>query len=232
MVLLRFLFDFALPWLALRKGIRCNSSDTLDRMWQITLAWFRAVGKTNYAPMAVDVLYVNCALSFPLRSIWSRHRTMSLRGNAGCNVPWDQGNEQMNKEIKCGLGTAVAAHLIDGYIQMLNGIRFVEARLKSILGLATPDDERVDDDLDKEGYYEQYYKQYTRTEQQDIDAIVAALTSALGDTHADLFKPRPSNPFQRGNGVPWSMVDVRVKDNVAYAAAHLQNKEFDVTPTA
>jgi len=32
MVLLRFLFDFALPWLAVRQGLRCNSSDTLDRM--------------------------------------------------------------------------------------------------------------------------------------------------------------------------------------------------------
>ena len=40
MVLLIFLFDFALPWLALRQGIRCNDSDTLDIMWAIVLPWF------------------------------------------------------------------------------------------------------------------------------------------------------------------------------------------------
>ena len=66
MVLLRFLFDFALPWLAVRQGIRCNSSDTLDRMWSITLAWFRACGKTNYAPMAIDVLFVNTQVAHSL----------------------------------------------------------------------------------------------------------------------------------------------------------------------
>ena len=225
MVLLRFLFDFALPWLALRKGIRCNNSDTLDKMWAITLAWFRAVGKTNYGPMAVDVLYVNCSLSQALRNISIRHRTMSLKGNPGSNVPWDHGNEEMNKLIKCGLGTAVAAHLFNPYILMLNGIRFVEARLNAIFG-SEPGDARSDIDPDKESYY----KQYTRTEQQDIDAIVAALTVALGDSHADLFAPKPNNPFRRGPGVPWNRVSEKTPTNQQYAAAHLQNKEFGVEP--
>ena len=60
MVLLIFLFDYALPWLALRQGIRCNDSDIQDMMWAIAMPWFRVSGKTNYAPMAVDVLYTNC----------------------------------------------------------------------------------------------------------------------------------------------------------------------------
>ena len=55
MVLLIFLFDYALPWLALRQGIRCNDSDIQDMMWAIAMPWFRVSGKTNYAPMAVDV---------------------------------------------------------------------------------------------------------------------------------------------------------------------------------
>jgi len=215
MVLLRFLFDYALPWLAVRQGIRCNSSDTLDRMWSITLAWFRACGKTNYAPMAIDVLFVNNSLSVPLRAIWREQRTMSLRGNAGSNTAYDHANEQMNKEIKCGLGTSVAAHLIDPFILMLNGIRHIEARLRAMFGVA----EAEDDDDDKESYY----TAYNRTEQHDVDTIVEALTATLGSTHVELFARRVSNPFRKGPGVPWTRVDEQFEDMNEYIKGHLAN---------
>ena len=228
MVLLRFLFDFALPWLAMRQGIRCNSGDTLDRMWQITLAWFRACGKTNYAPMAVDVLYVNSSLSAPLCSIWREQRTMSLRGNTGCMIPYDQGNEQMNKEVKCGLGAAVAAHLINQYILMLNGIRHIEARLMAIFGAVNENE--VGDEDEKESYYEEATRtEYTRTEEKDIDAIVQALTFSFGSTLHDLFKPRTTNPFRKGAGVPWTRVDEQSADMNEYIKKHLANP-FDVHP--
>ena len=215
MVLLRFLFDFALPWLAVRQGIRCNSSDTLDRMWSITLAWFRACGKTNYAPMAVDVLYVNSSLSAPLTNIWREQRTMSLRGNAGSNIAYDGGCEQMNKEVKCGLGATVKPSLIDPFILMLNGIRHVEARLKAMFGIRVAEE----DDEDKESYY----KEYTGTEQGDVDAIVQALTATLGSTHVELFAERISNPFRRGAGVPWSRVEKEYADMETYIKQHLAN---------
>mgnify|MGYP006114612905 CR=1 FL=1 len=218
MVLLRFLFEFALPWLSLRQGIRCNDGSTLDIMWAMALPWFRVCGKTNYAPMAVDVLFVNCALSQTLRSIWQRHRTMSLRGNNGRNIPWDQANEQMNKEVKCGLGTRVARHLIDPFILMLNGIRQIERKLRNVFGVGTTED----DDADKE----EYYTEYCRTELQDVDAIVQALMNKLGTSHVELFADRSSNPF--GTGAPWDDVANMKAGNAEYVRSHLK-KDFNAS---
>ena len=198
MVLLRFLFDFALPWLALRQGIRCNHRETLDSMWAITLPWFRAAGKSNYSTMAVDVLYTNCSLSGPLRKIWFEQCTMSLSGNMGCQVAYDGANEEMNKLLKCGLGTGVAPHLIDPYILMLNGIREVSPRLKQMF--ESPN--QADQEDDKAAFY----TQYSRTEQGDVDAIVQALSNTLGTSAAKLFENRTSNPFRTGAGVPWTRV--------------------------
>ena len=55
-MLLRFLHDFALPWLRqLRNGVRMNDPDRVDFMWGLALSWFRASGKFNYSVMCVNV---------------------------------------------------------------------------------------------------------------------------------------------------------------------------------
>ena len=55
-MLLRFLHDFALPWLRqLRNGVRMNDPDRIDFMWGLALPWFRASGKFNYSVMCVNV---------------------------------------------------------------------------------------------------------------------------------------------------------------------------------
>jgi hypothetical protein len=187
-VLLRFLFDFGLPWLGFRQSIRRGDSTSMDCMHRIALNWFRATGKVQYARICVDYVYLILNLHPALLNLWSKYRTCSMVGNPGRNTGWDQANEFMNLEVK-------EMHpndprRIDKIITMLNGLKVAESHLRQAVGQerSTPDE-------------------YTQMKPHHVQSIVDALKSRLGATHDALFMGPSvnSNPFGTG-AKPWNQV--------------------------
>ena len=76
-VLLKFLHDFGYPWLSLRMGVRENSSEKIDFMWNLSMLWFRATNKTNYAAMAVNVGLLHELMGGALKRTWRTARPAS-----------------------------------------------------------------------------------------------------------------------------------------------------------
>lgn len=210
MVILEYLYDFGLPWLGARQGIRGNCHVPIDMLWKISLPWFRSTGKTLYSVMAVDVIFMMALLSAPLLLLYNKCRTISMRGNAGKNVAYDLGCETMNNEIKTGLGKSVTRMNIDPYILMTLGLRWIQQRLFSVLGLTRDDSTDI------------------RQTPEDIQAIVQGLREKLGTTPAELFAKRSSNPFKRGNGVPSSQVNEGRDDLAEYVREHLESSPADL----
>ena len=133
-----------------------------------------------------------------------------MRGNAGKNVAYDLGCETMNNEIKTGLGKSVTRMNIDPYILMTLGLRWIQQRLFSVLGLTRDDSTDI------------------RQTPEDIQAIVQGLREKLGTTPAELFAKRSSNPFKRGNGVPSSQVNEGRDDLAEYVREHLESSPADL----
>ena len=184
--LLVFLYEFALPWLSLRQSIRSNSTENIETMWNLTLPWFRATGKTNYDKLCVDHALILVSLLPSLRKLYRLTRTASLRGNVGRNVALDQALEQMNNEIKNLLADNAKRDGIDGLIVILNGLRQVEEKLSAALGVDPDDLEDV----------------ISVRKQDDVEQIVEALKAKLPPS--DFFEPSSVNPF--GAGKPWEDV--------------------------
>ena len=127
MVLIRFLHDFGYPWLlGVRTGIRMSSSHRLDFMWNLALPWFRASGKTNYGPMAVNVGLLNELMGPTFKKFWHSYRTASFLGRQGRNVAWDYVLERMNRDFKQFLGCCVTEARLESFAQMLNGLKHVK----------------------------------------------------------------------------------------------------------
>ena len=175
-IILEFLFHFAFPWLALRQGLRSNDSDAVDSMWRQTCAWFRATNKNNYATMAVDVTFYMNAYPAVIRELWQKHRTMSLTAQKGCNVAWDRGMEEMNREVKCGLGHEVTKDNIDSYILQVLGLRHVWLRLRPLVG-TLHGGEDADDGVDVN--MEETRSEFTRANENDVKHIVDLLKKTL-----------------------------------------------------
>lgn len=95
-VLFHFLYDFGLPWLEFRQAIRSNDSEKMDSMYALTLPWFIACGKTQYERICIDHTYLQMALNRSLAQVRAQRRTVSVLGNDGRNVAYDQANEFQN----------------------------------------------------------------------------------------------------------------------------------------
>ena len=131
---IRFLYEFALPWLALRQAIRGNLSAVIDVMWRVTYHWFSATGKTNYRIMSVVVTMVTCAMVPELGLLWIFMRTASLSGFPGRNVAWDWVCERFNRMSKQALGTNVTRERLQHYLPILNAFRHVWPRVQHAMG--------------------------------------------------------------------------------------------------
>jgi hypothetical protein len=216
--MLNYLFHFALPWLYLRRAVRGNESDPIDLMWELTLPWFRATNKYLYANMCVDVTWAFQAMSHPIRSIWRRHRTMSLSGNRGRNIAHDKNNEHMNNEVKTGLGAEVTRENIDPFILRLLGINAVAPALRRLLGIGS-------NDADDGAAPRMDMPEYPGVLQSDVDHIVAKLKLKLGSSYVQL-QATKSSVFARGSsGNPMTRVHDKATDIQDYVTAHYDRVE-------
>ena len=207
-VILRFLYEYGLPWLSLRQSIRGRRSANIDLMWRMWLPIFRACGKTLYSTLCVDTTYVSLALHPPLQKIWSQHQTCSLRGNPGRDMAWGQVQEEANNVFKNGLGDGANRSSIDLFITRYNGIRDAEAKMRGILGVPARE---FDED--------------TVIEKADVEKIVAALKSKLPVN--EFFSELSTNPF--GSGAPWENVEREKHTLRDYIVKNLNKPNFEMS---
>ena len=133
---IRFLYEYGLPWLALRQAIRGNRAAVINVMWPLTYHWFAVTGKTNYRIMSVVVTYITYAMHPALAVIWFGMRTASLSGYPGRNVAWDFVCERYNRMSKQALGTNVTRERLLQYLPILNTFRHVWPRFLRAMGRA------------------------------------------------------------------------------------------------
>lgn len=194
-VLLKFLHDFGYPWLSLRMGVRENSSEKIDFMWNLSMLWFRATNKTNYAAMAVNVGLLHELMGATFKQTWRAYRTASFLGRMGRNVAWDYVLERMNRDFKTYLGSAVTEDRLNQFAIMLNGLKHVKRMVTNAWGLDHHDPE-----------YE-----YSHVLDADVNNLVAAMKEALGRSPREVERNghQNTNPFNtnaRASRMPWTKV--------------------------
>jgi hypothetical protein len=186
-ILLRFLFDFGLPWLGFRQAIRRNDANDMNAIHRIAVNWFRATGKVQYARICIDYVYLILNLHPALLSIWSKYRTCSMVGNSGRNVAWDQANEFMNLDLK-GMKPG-DPNRIDKVLTMLNGLRAAESHLRAAVG-----QERSEPG------------EYTPVKPHHVQLTVDALKQRLGATNAEVLQRGTNNNPFGSSAKPWNRV--------------------------
>lgn len=198
------MFDFGLPWLEFRQAIRANDHEKMNSMYALTLAWFMVTGKVLYARICIDFTYIIQAMNPLLAAIFNANRTVSLLGNRGRNIAFDQANEIENLhtvEFKPS-----SPSKIDKVLTMLNGLRATDEQLRDLVGADRPD---VDE--------------YTPVKANHIDAVLRVLRNKLGkDTAAVLGDQRKtSSPF--GAGQKWkAALNRTTMERSTYVASALQ----------
>jgi hypothetical protein len=211
-IILRFLYEFGLPWLSLRQSIRGRRSDNIDTMWRMWLPMFRATGKTLYSSLCVDTTFVSLSMHEPLQKLWREHRTCSLRGNPGRDIAWGQAQEGANDIIKNGLSDGADRASIDPFITIYNGIRDVETKMRDALGVSH-------DELDED----------TVVEEADVKKIVDALKECLPVD--EFLSELATNPF--GSGAPWDKVRQQEGKTLrTYILEHLNKPNFEMPSQA
>ena len=156
-------------------------------MWAYMLPHFRCTHKTQYAPMAVHVLYMNDMMSPEVKAVWQQHRTASLSGNPGRLVGWDYVLERMNNEFKRLLDGHVTRERLDSCALLLNGLKVIDADISSSWGVEHPDEP----------------DQYTHVRPEDVNEVVRQLEVLLGATRAEVAnKASHRNKFGTGSA-PW-----------------------------
>ena len=194
-LIVRFLFDFGYPYMALRNAIRTNNHTTMDLMWCYTLHWFRATNKNNYAIMCVYVTAFRHAMKPELATIWTVMRTASLLGYIGCNVAWDYVQERMNRDFKAfvkGAGQYLRQRLGKA-ASMINATRHILPRFYRAAHRPEPDA------FDK-----------CNLSQADKDALLNPLIALLPTSYAQLRAAQRANLFKKVPAKltpPWRVVE-------------------------
>ena len=177
----RFLYEFGLPWLALRQAIRAGDAATINVMWRVAYHWFAVTGKTNYRIMSVMVTVITYLLVPELTIIWLLMRTASLSGHAGRNVAWDFVVERFNRTCKQALGTTVTRERLLNFLPVLNAFRHIWPRFRRSMGRG--DGEPSD---------------YSHVLPADFEAAATFWRSSLGEDFAALCEQRDNYAFDVG----------------------------------
>ena len=191
-MIVRFLFEYGLPYLALRNAVRTNDSNTLDLMWLIAFHWWRAANKYQYAIMAVYVTATRHALVTALERIYESHRTCSISGNASCNVALDYMQERANRWCKFFVIGHNLFERLKVLASMLNTFVWVWPRFQRATGRPLPED------------YEN-----TDFKPKDRETLVTGLQRELGTTFDPLTQASTRNKFKSVPAVmipPWQTV--------------------------
>ena len=191
-MIVRFLFEYGLPYLALRNAVRTNNSKTLDLMWLIAFHWWRATNKYQYAIMAVYVTATRHALVPALERIYESHRTCSISGNASCNVALDYMQERANRWCKFFVIGHNLFERLKVLASMLNTFVWVWPRFQRATGRPLPED------------YEN-----TDFKPKDRETLVTGLQRELGTTFDPLTQASTRNKFKSVPAVmipPWQTV--------------------------
>ena len=88
-MMVRFLFEAGLPYLALRTATRSNNHVMISSTYTYMILRYRASNKFYYAKLCIPSLHTQHILKPELREIWNRMRTASLRGHVGRQVGWN-----------------------------------------------------------------------------------------------------------------------------------------------
>ena len=193
-MMVKFLYEAGLPYLALRTAVRSNNAAVINNMYTYMINVFRATNKVLYAKLCVINIHTLHILTPELRAVWERYRTASLRGHIGHNVGWDFALERMNLELATILGSNISPERIQESIRRLNGIRHVRSRAHDALGIGEDSQSRDDN----------------RILESDVGAVVHLLKKALGfDGNHDFEKliNAKANVFRSDGALsPWSRV--------------------------
>lgn len=184
-------------------GVRANDEKPINFMWNLSMPWFRATNKTNYAAMTVNVGLLHELMGVTFRKVWSVYRTASFLGRAGRNVAWDYVLERMNRDFKQYLGHHVTEDRLNSFAVMLNGLKHVKRMVSNAWGL---------DRFDVE--YE-----YTHVLPDDVANLVAEMKDTLGHTLREVqLRGGPNNnPFRthaRAHTMPWQHVETTGKQDL------------------
>ena len=98
-MMVKFLYEAGLPYLALRTAVRSNNAAMINNMYMYMINIFRATNKVLYAKLCVINIHTLHILTPELRAVWEKYRTASLRGHIGHNTGWDFALERMNLEV-------------------------------------------------------------------------------------------------------------------------------------
>ena len=185
-------------------GVRENDSDKIDFMWNLSMLWFRATGKHNYAAMSVNVGLLHELMGGALKRTWRAYRTASFLGRMGRNVAWDYVLERMNRDFKTYLGSAVTKERLNTFAIMLNGLKHVKRMVTNAWNLDHHDPE-----------YE-----YSHVLDQDVHNLVAAMKETLGRSPREVERGNQrTNPFNtnaRATSMPWAKVADGLRDHDEY----------------
>jgi hypothetical protein len=205
-MMVNFLFEAGLPYLALRSAIRSNNSTVINDIYIFMINRFRASNKYLYSKLCVMSLHTCYIMKPEIRAIWDKMRTASLRGHVGRNVGWDFTLERMNLEVSMMLGSNISGARIQEVIRQLNGVRHIRSTALSAFGIGD------DGDL----------SEYNGILESDVQQLVRYLKDSFhfdGQNDAlKLFIPR-GNPFRSDGAVaPWT----RLSD----CEAHESTREY------
>ena len=193
-MMVKFLFEAGLPYLALRTAVRSNNAAVINKMYIYMINIFRATNKVLYAKLCVLNIHTLHILTPELRVVWERYRTASLRGHIGHNVGWDFALERMNLEVATIVGSNFSPERIQESIRQLNGIRHIRSRALDALGIGEDSQSR----------------DYNGILESDISAVTHFLKQELlfdGNNDFQKLAGEKSNVFRSDGALsPWSRV--------------------------
>lgn len=205
-ILLEFLYEGALMWLAFRQSTRSNQGSNMDLIWQLSLPLFKATGKKLYASMCVDNTYVSESLLPSVRELWMEHRTCSQSGNPGRQIEWDRLQEIHNFIVKASLSDGAKRADIDPAIDILNGVHSVRTKVEVAFGVGGS------------------VLSESEVEQSDVELIVDVLRDLLPPK--GFFEASETNPF--GSASKFSSVEKERKNLETYILEHLSRPNFQL----
>jgi hypothetical protein len=192
-LVVRFLFEYGYPYLALRNAVRANDAEVIDLMWIISFPWFRATNKYMYAHLCIYVTAIRHGMVDALQQVHNDERTFSLAGNVGSNVGVDLGQERMNKNTKRFVSNYT--DIIDRLRRvaaLLNAFHWIWPRFLAAIGKVEP-------------------STYERTDFKIVDKnkLLAGLRQVLPSTYAGLCQQSNANTFKTRPAAavfPWRTV--------------------------
>jgi len=228
LMLVRFLQDFALPYLEVRQLVRSTSTLEMRRRmnlyYNLTLHMCRTekANKYLYAIVCVQAVWLYHNAIPSLRKVWEGMSTVSLRGYRGRNVAIDHLCEKVNKYSKQIVGTQATEDRIKKMVPALNVCMPVEQYYFETAG--GPEAEEDGEEASA--------KKADRL--ATIAEVVKVLKGVVGGDWMTASRQKDDLTFvcfasARDGRMPWEMVEEKQADWRRYVEANVEAKQGEIT---